>query len=164
MCYVLVLTDDKTHRFFDLDRCDCLCQHWTDIYLTWNPENYPGVQNLRFPSDQVWTPDILLYNRSELLPLSWNLWLGPVGYQLFCFGDLSKSSSSCTSLLRRKTDWVACELPQLQCRDLEKGTNLIQFRNNADMSVFQKAPGQNRYESINPNLKALFFDLPGLTR
>uniref|UniRef100_A0A8C7WW02 Neurotransmitter-gated ion-channel ligand-binding domain-containing protein n=1 Tax=Oryzias sinensis TaxID=183150 RepID=A0A8C7WW02_9TELE len=40
--------------------------HWTDIYLTWNPENYPGVQNLRFPSDQVWTPDILLYNRSEL--------------------------------------------------------------------------------------------------
>ncbi|KAK0147022.1 Neuronal acetylcholine receptor subunit alpha-7 [Merluccius polli] len=39
--------------------------HWTDAYLTWNPENYPGVQNLRFPSDQIWTPDILLYNRSE---------------------------------------------------------------------------------------------------
>ncbi|KAJ3588009.1 hypothetical protein NHX12_011603, partial [Muraenolepis orangiensis] len=38
--------------------------HWTDAYLTWNPENYPGVQNLRFPSDQIWTPDILLYNRS----------------------------------------------------------------------------------------------------
>lgn len=43
-----------------------LSQYWTDIYLTWNPENYPGVQNLRFPSDQVWTPDILLYNRSVL--------------------------------------------------------------------------------------------------
>lgn len=42
-------------------------QYWTDVYLSWNPENYPGVQNLRFPSDQVWTPDILLYNRSELL-------------------------------------------------------------------------------------------------
>uniref|UniRef100_A0A3P9MH68 Neuronal acetylcholine receptor subunit alpha-7 n=1 Tax=Oryzias latipes TaxID=8090 RepID=A0A3P9MH68_ORYLA len=39
--------------------------HWTDIYLTWNPENYPGVQNLRFPSDQVWTPDILLYNSAD---------------------------------------------------------------------------------------------------
>lgn len=38
-------------------------QYWTDIYLSWNPENYPGVQNLRFPSDQIWTPDILLYNR-----------------------------------------------------------------------------------------------------
>uniref|UniRef100_A0A8C5H0N9 Neuronal acetylcholine receptor subunit alpha-7 n=1 Tax=Gouania willdenowi TaxID=441366 RepID=A0A8C5H0N9_GOUWI len=39
--------------------------HWTDIYLSWNPENYPGVQNLRFPSDQVWTPDILLYNSAD---------------------------------------------------------------------------------------------------
>uniref|UniRef100_A0A3P8VZC0 Neuronal acetylcholine receptor subunit alpha-7 n=1 Tax=Cynoglossus semilaevis TaxID=244447 RepID=A0A3P8VZC0_CYNSE len=39
--------------------------HWTDVYLSWNPENYPGVQNLRFPSDQIWTPDILLYNSAD---------------------------------------------------------------------------------------------------
>ncbi|XP_062250460.1 neuronal acetylcholine receptor subunit alpha-7-like [Platichthys flesus] len=39
--------------------------YWTDIYLSWNPENYPGVQNLRFPSDQIWTPDILLYNSAD---------------------------------------------------------------------------------------------------
>lgn len=40
-----------------------LLQYWTDIYLSWNPESYPGVQNLRFPSNLVWVPDILLYNR-----------------------------------------------------------------------------------------------------
>ncbi|XP_054897686.1 neuronal acetylcholine receptor subunit alpha-7-like [Poeciliopsis prolifica] len=39
--------------------------HWTDIYLSWNPENYPGVQNLRFPSNLVWVPDILLYNSAD---------------------------------------------------------------------------------------------------
>lgn len=39
--------------------------HWTDIYLSWDTENYPGVQNLRFPSDQIWTPDILLYNSAD---------------------------------------------------------------------------------------------------
>ncbi|XP_061690338.1 neuronal acetylcholine receptor subunit alpha-7-like isoform X8 [Syngnathoides biaculeatus] len=39
--------------------------YWTDIYLSWNPESYPGVQNLRFPSDQIWTPDILLYNSAD---------------------------------------------------------------------------------------------------
>ncbi|KAK5925018.1 hypothetical protein CgunFtcFv8_017579 [Champsocephalus gunnari] len=39
--------------------------YWTDVYLSWNPEKYPGVQNLRFPSDQVWTPDILLYNSAD---------------------------------------------------------------------------------------------------
>uniref|UniRef100_A0AAY4AJS3 Neuronal acetylcholine receptor subunit alpha-7 n=1 Tax=Denticeps clupeoides TaxID=299321 RepID=A0AAY4AJS3_9TELE len=38
---------------------------WVDVYLTWNPENYPGVQNLRFPSNQVWVPDILLYNSAD---------------------------------------------------------------------------------------------------
>lgn len=41
-----------------------LFQYWTDIYLSWNPDNYPGVQNLRFPSNLIWVPDILLYNRS----------------------------------------------------------------------------------------------------
>uniref|UniRef100_A0A8C6KKF9 Neuronal acetylcholine receptor subunit alpha-7 n=1 Tax=Nothobranchius furzeri TaxID=105023 RepID=A0A8C6KKF9_NOTFU len=38
---------------------------WTDIYLSWNPENYPGVQNLRFPSNLIWVPDILLYNSAD---------------------------------------------------------------------------------------------------
>ncbi|KPP58651.1 neuronal acetylcholine receptor subunit alpha-7-like [Scleropages formosus] len=39
--------------------------YWTDVYLTWNPDHYPGVQNLRFPSNQVWVPDILLYNSAD---------------------------------------------------------------------------------------------------
>ncbi|XP_062380892.1 neuronal acetylcholine receptor subunit alpha-7-like, partial [Sardina pilchardus] len=39
--------------------------YWTDVYLSWNPDNYPGVQNLRFPSSQIWTPDILLYNSAD---------------------------------------------------------------------------------------------------
>ncbi|XP_035386040.1 neuronal acetylcholine receptor subunit alpha-7 isoform X1 [Electrophorus electricus] len=38
---------------------------WTDVYLSWNPDNYPGVNNLRFPSNQIWTPDILLYNSAD---------------------------------------------------------------------------------------------------
>lgn len=39
--------------------------YWTDVYLSWNPDQYPGVQNLRFPSNQIWTPDILLYNSAD---------------------------------------------------------------------------------------------------
>ncbi|XP_061535501.1 neuronal acetylcholine receptor subunit alpha-7-like isoform X2 [Phycodurus eques] len=38
---------------------------WTDVYLTWNAESYPGVQNLRFPSNLIWVPDILLYNSAD---------------------------------------------------------------------------------------------------
>ncbi|XP_061625913.1 neuronal acetylcholine receptor subunit alpha-7-like isoform X7 [Phyllopteryx taeniolatus] len=40
-------------------------QQWTDVYLTWNAESYPGVQNLRFPSNLIWVPDILLYNSAD---------------------------------------------------------------------------------------------------
>ncbi|TWW58535.1 neuronal acetylcholine receptor subunit alpha-7-like [Takifugu flavidus] len=39
--------------------------YWTDIYLSWNPESFPGVQNLRFPSSLIWMPDILLYNSAD---------------------------------------------------------------------------------------------------
>ncbi|XP_063076176.1 neuronal acetylcholine receptor subunit alpha-7 isoform X2 [Engraulis encrasicolus] len=38
---------------------------WTDAYLKWNPADYPGVDNLRFPSNKIWVPDILLYNSAD---------------------------------------------------------------------------------------------------
>uniref|UniRef100_A0A673IMT7 Neuronal acetylcholine receptor subunit alpha-7 n=1 Tax=Sinocyclocheilus rhinocerous TaxID=307959 RepID=A0A673IMT7_9TELE len=42
-----------------------ILQHWYDHYLQWNQSEYPGVKNLRFTTDQVWTPDILLYNSAD---------------------------------------------------------------------------------------------------
>uniref|UniRef100_A0A3P8UTD8 Neuronal acetylcholine receptor subunit alpha-7-like n=1 Tax=Cynoglossus semilaevis TaxID=244447 RepID=A0A3P8UTD8_CYNSE len=42
-----------------------LQMQWYDHYLQWNQSDYPGVKNLRFTPDQVWTPDILLYNSAH---------------------------------------------------------------------------------------------------
>uniref|UniRef100_A0A3Q1IB24 Neuronal acetylcholine receptor subunit alpha-7 n=1 Tax=Anabas testudineus TaxID=64144 RepID=A0A3Q1IB24_ANATE len=39
--------------------------YWTDFYLQWNMSDYPGVTNVRFPDNQVWRPDILLYNSAD---------------------------------------------------------------------------------------------------
>ncbi|XP_068089674.1 neuronal acetylcholine receptor subunit alpha-7-like isoform X1 [Hyperolius riggenbachi] len=39
--------------------------YWNDVYLQWDQNEYPGVQTLRFPSDQIWVPDILLYNSAD---------------------------------------------------------------------------------------------------
>ncbi|XP_073398265.1 neuronal acetylcholine receptor subunit alpha-7-like [Dendrobates tinctorius] len=39
--------------------------YWNDFYLTWDQAEHPGVQTLRFPSDQIWVPDILLYNSAD---------------------------------------------------------------------------------------------------
>ncbi|KAI5100335.1 neuronal acetylcholine receptor subunit alpha-7-like isoform X1 [Silurus meridionalis] len=39
--------------------------YWTDYYLQWNLSDYPGVSNVRFPDNQIWRPDILLYNSAD---------------------------------------------------------------------------------------------------
>ncbi|XP_041037663.1 neuronal acetylcholine receptor subunit alpha-7-like isoform X1 [Carcharodon carcharias] len=39
--------------------------NWQDHYLQWNESEYPGVKNIRFRSDQIWIPDILLYNSAD---------------------------------------------------------------------------------------------------
>uniref|UniRef100_A0A915ABI5 Neurotransmitter-gated ion-channel ligand-binding domain-containing protein n=1 Tax=Parascaris univalens TaxID=6257 RepID=A0A915ABI5_PARUN len=37
---------------------------WKDYKLKWDPEEYGGIKDVRFPggADQIWRPDILLYN------------------------------------------------------------------------------------------------------
>lgn len=36
---------------------------WNDYSLTWKPEEFGNIHTIRLPSSQIWTPDILLYNR-----------------------------------------------------------------------------------------------------
>lgn len=31
--------------------------------MTWNPENYDGVTAVRLPSNEIWTPDLEVYNQ-----------------------------------------------------------------------------------------------------
>ncbi len=40
-------------------------QIWYDYKLVWTPSEYGGIRDVRFPgtADQIWKPDILLYNR-----------------------------------------------------------------------------------------------------
>ncbi|XP_069046790.1 neuronal acetylcholine receptor subunit alpha-7a [Lepisosteus oculatus] len=39
--------------------------YWNDFYLQWNASDYPGVKNVRFPDEQIWKPDVLLYNSAD---------------------------------------------------------------------------------------------------
>ena len=38
-------------------------QEWADYKLAWNPEAYGGVKYLHVPSQDIWLPDIVLYNK-----------------------------------------------------------------------------------------------------
>ena len=38
-------------------------QKWVDYKLRWNPEEYGGVDKLYVPSEHIWLPDIVLFNK-----------------------------------------------------------------------------------------------------
>ncbi|KAI8500747.1 Neuronal acetylcholine receptor subunit alpha-7 [Branchiostoma belcheri] len=39
--------------------------YWQDENLLWNETQYGGASSIRIPSAEIWTPDIVLYNRIE---------------------------------------------------------------------------------------------------
>ncbi|XP_033332106.1 nicotinic acetylcholine receptor beta2 isoform X1 [Megalopta genalis] len=40
-------------------------QKWFDYKLQWDPEEYGGVEMLYVPSENIWLPDIVLYNNAD---------------------------------------------------------------------------------------------------
>ncbi len=46
-----------------------------DYKLKWDPRDYGGVKHLHVPSQHIWLPDIVLYNKyvSEMKPRSNNV-------------------------------------------------------------------------------------------
>lgn len=41
-------------------------QVWYDAYLKWDKEEYNNLEMINIPSDLVWKPDIVLYNKSVI--------------------------------------------------------------------------------------------------
>ncbi|XP_037532853.1 neuronal acetylcholine receptor subunit alpha-7-like [Nematolebias whitei] len=63
--FILIQVMDVDEKNQILTTNAWLQMQWHDHYLQWNQSEYPGVKNLRFSPDQVWTPDILLYNSAH---------------------------------------------------------------------------------------------------
>ncbi|XP_063806807.1 neuronal acetylcholine receptor subunit alpha-9 [Pseudophryne corroboree] len=40
-------------------------QSWYDAYLMWDKDEYDGLDSIRIPSNMVWRPDIVLYNKAD---------------------------------------------------------------------------------------------------
>ncbi|ETE65726.1 Neuronal acetylcholine receptor subunit alpha-9, partial [Ophiophagus hannah] len=40
-------------------------QTWYDAYLKWDKDRYDGLDSIRIPSNLVWRPDIVLYNKYD---------------------------------------------------------------------------------------------------
>lgn len=42
-----------------------LKMNWSDSKLQWKPEDYNGIDHLRIGADELWTPDLTVYNSAE---------------------------------------------------------------------------------------------------
>lgn len=38
-------------------------KEWVDVKLKWNPDDYGGITSIRVPSETIWLPDIVLYEK-----------------------------------------------------------------------------------------------------
>ena len=45
---------------------DILFQAWRDYRLTWNASEFDGITKLFLPVDQLWIPDVILWNKFAL--------------------------------------------------------------------------------------------------
>ncbi|GMT07561.1 hypothetical protein PENTCL1PPCAC_29735 [Pristionchus entomophagus] len=54
---------DEKNQVADLNAY--LRMEWMDYSVRWDPEEYEGISDLRFRKEQLWTPDVLLYNSAD---------------------------------------------------------------------------------------------------
>ncbi|KAL5110258.1 Acetylcholine receptor subunit alpha-like 2 [Taenia crassiceps] len=40
-------------------------QEWQDVHLQWNPACFGGVESIHVPAEELWRPDIVLYNNAD---------------------------------------------------------------------------------------------------
>ncbi|KAI4493718.1 PREDICTED: neuronal acetylcholine receptor subunit alpha-2-like [Polistes canadensis] len=40
--------------------------NWKDEHLTWNPSNFDGITSLHISSDEIWVPDLSVYNSGDM--------------------------------------------------------------------------------------------------
>jgi len=40
-------------------------QEWNDSSLSWRPEDFGGISNIKVPADMVWKPDMVIYNNAD---------------------------------------------------------------------------------------------------
>jgi len=50
-------------RLCDDDCVYCTLQQWEDYQLQWDPADYGGITVIRILPDQVWKPDVVLFNK-----------------------------------------------------------------------------------------------------
>ncbi|EDS29177.1 acetylcholine receptor protein alpha 1, 2, 3, 4 invertebrate [Culex quinquefasciatus] len=122
-------------------------QKWFDYKLKWDPEEYGGVEMLYVPSEQIWLPDIVLYNnwdgnyevtlmtKATLKYTGEVFWEPPAIYKSSCEMNVEYFPYDEQTCLMKFGSWTY-NGAQVELRHLDQvpGSNLVQI--GIDLSEF----------------------------
>uniref|UniRef100_A0AAG5CQ64 Uncharacterized protein n=1 Tax=Anopheles atroparvus TaxID=41427 RepID=A0AAG5CQ64_ANOAO len=122
-------------------------QKWFDYKLKWDPEEYGGVEMLYVPSEQIWLPDIVLYNnwdgnyevtlmtKATLRYTGEVFWEPPAIYKSSCEMNVEYFPYDEQTCLMKFGSWTY-NGAQVELRHLDQipGSNLVQI--GIDLSEF----------------------------
>ncbi|CAJ0574631.1 unnamed protein product, partial [Mesorhabditis spiculigera] len=89
-----IISVDEKNQIVDVNAW--LKLSWHDYHLMWDKEKHGGVSDLRFRKNQIWTPDVLMYNSADpqfdsmhasnvlVYPDGNCLWIPPAIFRLSC--------------------------------------------------------------------------------
>jgi len=73
-----------------------LSQLWNDYQLRWRPSDYGDIDVIRVPAENVWKPDIVLFNKSVTFDLRFSS-------DLFSFTEPNKQLCAILRLIKQVT-------------------------------------------------------------
>ena len=53
----------------------CIVKEWEDLNLRWDPKEYGGIKTFEIPSEEIWLPEMVLFNKwvlTNVVPLVLN--------------------------------------------------------------------------------------------
>jgi len=109
---------------------------WTDDRLSWNATDYDGMTSLRLPDEQLWTPDIMLYNVYK--------------------GEHKRSPVNAVITSNGEIMWIPPSVMKVRCsRDQEIGDN-IEAMDDKDIITCPIKMGSWTYDGFRVNLTSSY--------
>uniref|UniRef100_A0A1I7U1K4 Neur_chan_LBD domain-containing protein n=1 Tax=Caenorhabditis tropicalis TaxID=1561998 RepID=A0A1I7U1K4_9PELO len=95
-------------------------EYWQDEFLTWNPSDFGNIKSLHVPSEMIWKPDLLVYNKAIITDITCDLQMEKFPYdQQICFIMLASWSYDGSQIMLN-----TAEQPTEAPLDIKNTTNL----------------------------------------
>ncbi|XP_035763680.1 5-hydroxytryptamine receptor 3A-like [Neolamprologus brichardi] len=127
--------------------------HWRNRFTYWDPDNFCGLENITFPTSNLWTPDLTIEERTDKdketkSPYLLILWFGWVEYT-----NEQVVTTACKMLVYKfPFDVQMCNITFKSIMHSDNEIELIYNEDNESMTDLTRSMMWNQYEWTFENL------------